>query len=159
MMMLALLTSVFKNDSAFAETIQDLIQRDAKEELNTIQDKKNRLDEYKDQLSNIDFHLKKAKEGQTIYLQFDRIAGSLIVVGIMIGSYQTKFPPGLRAMIAAYTTVTGLSRGFIKLTPIQLKFFMGHVTMLQKKIAEANTKLDQEAHYYCRINPDHDLCQ
>lgn len=142
-----------------SEQVEDLISRDAKETLDSIAEKKYEMSEYADRLDDLDLPLQKANKGQIVYLQFDRLAGSIIVVGIMVGSYKTNFPPGLRAMIAAYTTATGISRGMVKLNSTQLKLFLNHVVLLQGKINQAHQKLDKEAAYYCKIYSHHELCR
>ncbi|MBY0415298.1 MAG: hypothetical protein K2Q18_14095 [Bdellovibrionales bacterium] len=157
--MIILIFSMNLGSTFSSEKVSELIARDASEMLDTLTRKKGEINEYKKQLENIDIHLKKTNLGQVTYLQFDRIAGSLIIVGVMIGSYKTHFPPGLRAMIAGYTTVTGISRGMIKLSPDLFKLFVHHVSLLNSRIKIANEKLDQQVKYYCNIYPYHEQCR
>jgi predicted RNase H-like nuclease (RuvC/YqgF family) len=153
---------VFQFNCAFStfssERTDQLLLEDADNRLDALQADIKEIKDFKNDLKKMDTHLKESKKGQSIYVKFDTIAGSAVAVAIIIGSYKAHFPPGFRAMVSAYTTVTGASHGFIKLNEKHTKIFLGQVRLLNQKVIVAEGRLEKQINYYCKISSNHQLC-
>lgn len=155
---LIILQLLFAFSALSSERTDQLLMDDADSRLDALQADKKEMRVFKSELKKMDIHLKESKKGQSIYVKFDTVAGSAVAVAIIIGSYKAHFPPGFRAMVSAYTTVTGASHGLIKLNEKNTKIFLGQVSILNKKINIAEDKLDKQINYYCKISVNHQLC-
>ena len=141
-----------------SERTDFVIQEDAEVILYNLQIKKKNLKKFKADINSIETHIIESKIGQNAYLQFDKIAGSVVVVAVVIGSYKAHFPPGFRAMVSAYTSVTGLSKGMIKLSEKDMKIFLNQVKLLRKIIKTSEDNIEDQVKYYCRMVDDHYMC-
>ncbi|MBC7712407.1 MAG: hypothetical protein H7177_03660 [Rhizobacter sp.] len=110
------------------------------------------------ELESLEKHLKLTKTGQSIYLKFETIAGAIIVVGIVIGSYKARFPAGFRAMIGAYISVTGISRGFIKLSEKEVVVLLAKIIVLKKDITKVRGNLADQISAQCELVQMHPIC-
>ena len=113
-------------------------------------------------LGNIETNLRRTKKGQSIYLKFESIAGSLIVIGIIIGSYKAYFPPGFRAMAGAYVTVTGISHGLIKLSASDVQKLLLDIVKLNNVLDKSEESIEGQAEYHCALiegNYYHTFCR
>jgi hypothetical protein len=120
------------------------------------------LEELKDletEISGIEKHLKLTNKGKNIYLKFETIAGAVVAVVVMIGAYKAHFPPGFRAMIGAYITVTGVGRGLIKLSEKEVNFILLEILRLKKSISESELNLKYQIKFYCKENTDNPVCR
>jgi hypothetical protein len=141
-----------------SDRTEAIFNNDATLALDLLNEQKEKLEDFRSEVSQIDFHLQKSKKGQAIYLRFDKIAGSLVIVGAIIGSYKAHFPPGFRVMLSAYTTVTGVEQGMIKLNEKYVKIFIYQVQLLNKRLDIADKKIAVQAAFYCKNKQDHELC-
>jgi hypothetical protein len=141
-----------------SERTDQLLLEDANVRLDSLQSDKKVIRAFKNDLKVMDIHLKESKKGQSIYLKFDTIAGSAVAVAIIIGSYKAHFPPGFRAMVSAYTTVTGASHGLIKLSEKHTQIFLTQVRLLNQKAIAAELKNKQQIKFYCKSAANHELC-
>lgn len=143
----------------FASSRTDaLLSQDAINALDNYLDERNVLEKNKEALSTIDNRIKKSKKGQTVYLEFKKIAGSLLIVGIVIASYKAYFPPGFRAMLGSYVTVNGLSHGMIKLSNDDIVKLTNGINRVQFVIANYEKQLQLKKIYYCKQEPRHLAC-
>lgn len=141
-----------------SERTDSILQEDSEKILDNFQAKKHELKKFKSDLKKIENHIVESRMGQNAYVQFDKIAGSVVIVAIVIGSYKAHFPPGFRAMLSAYTSVTGLSKGMIKLSEKDMKIFLYQVKLLRSKIKTSEDNIELQSQYYCRMVDDHKMC-
>lgn len=147
------------NSAMASKRVDSVIDQDSETILDSIQQKKMEMSELQSDVDAIDNHLALTKKGQVAYLKFEIITGTLVAVGIVIGSYKTRFPPGLRAMLAAYTSVLGVSYGMIKLSKKDTRIFIKQVGLLNERLRIANDKLDAQSVFYCKkVTRYHPLC-
>lgn len=141
-----------------SERTDSVLQEESESILDTLQVKKNELKKFKSELKKIENHIIDSKLGQNAYVKFDKIAGSVVIVAVVIGSYKAHFPPGFRAMVSAYTSVTGLSKGMIKLSERDMKIFLYQVKLLRSKIKTSEDNIILQTNYHCRMVEDHKMC-
>lgn len=147
------ITESFASDRVRAALIQD--NYFALEEL---QDKKAELQDHKDTLNNIEKHLKTTEKGNAVYYNFQKIGGSLLLIGIVVGSYKASFPPGLRAMVAGYVTVNGASKGMVKLSSAEVIQLLEKVKTLRDSINKKEAGLKSQMAFYCAQENYHSAC-
>ncbi|MBC7428468.1 MAG: hypothetical protein H7336_07650 [Bacteriovorax sp.] len=153
-----LIQSILMGQAFTSSRIDALIESDRDQLISDIAYK---LDDFKNQrieLDNIEQHLKLTRKGQNIYLKFESIAGGLIMVGIVVGSYKAHFPPGFRAIVSAYLTVTGISHGLIKLNDRDVKKLLDESARLSKKISDSELRLAFQLHSQCKQVEYNPLC-
>lgn len=156
-LILFLLSSLLS--SAFASSRTDaLLSQDASVALDNYLDARNELDKSREELNVIDGRIKKSKKGQTVYLEFKKIAGSLLIVGIVIASYKAYFPPGFRVMLGSYVTLNGLSHGMIKLSNADINKLINGINRVQLAISNYEQQLIIKKNYYCKQEPRHLAC-
>lgn len=143
----------------FASSRTDaLLSHDAAVALDNYLEARKELDKSRDELNRIDSRIKKSKKGQTVYLEFKKIAGSLLIVGIVIASYKAYFPPGFRAMLGSYVTLNGLSHGMIKLSDEDINKLINAINRVQLAISNYEQQLILKKNYYCKQEPRHLAC-
>ena len=143
--LLVLVIHILFMNTLFAASRVDLaLEDDAHFMLDSIAQKKAEMTQLASDLKNVEMHLAKRK-GQSVYLKFENIAGTLVIVSVVVGSYVARFPPGWRAMLSAYTTVIGMNRGMIKLSEKDMHIFNRQVSLLKERLKIANEKLDKQA--------------
>lgn len=154
-----LIQSLLMGSISASERVESVVMEDDYAALEIINEKKNELRQNQNALYDIDKNLRITRKGQSIYLKFKTIAGSLLVVGIIIGSYKASFPPGFRAMLGAYVTVTGISHGFIKLSDEDVAIVIKKIGELNVIIQRHELNLNQQTMYHCkRIGTGHSFC-
>lgn len=116
------------------------------------------LDVQKEDLNRIDKRIKTTRKGQSIYVEFRQIAGSLALVGIVIASYKAKIPPGLRAMLSSYITLKGLSHGMIKLSEQDISHLVAGIEKARSAMNRYELQLRIKKNYYCNLEPRHLAC-
>lgn len=147
------------SSSLASERTDSIVREDSEIILDSLQARKNDMREFKADLKNMERHIINNRIGNTAYLKFDKIAGSVLIVAVVIGSYKAHFPPGFRAMLSAYTTVTGLSKGMIKLSERDMKIFLSQVKLLREKIKIAENNVALQVKHYCSLEDVHQLCR
>ncbi len=160
-MSLCLILSLWTNSACASDRVDELFVEDSYLALEKLDLKRDEVSSYKASLSAIETSLQKTSKGRSIYLKFETIAGSLVAIGIIIGSYKAYFPPGFRAMSGAYVTVTGISHGLIKLTAQDVQKLLADIAKLSKTIKESEKSLKMQINYHCKIISDlyvHNLC-
>ena len=140
------------------DRVSSLMQDDAFVMLDQLTDQREELKQSKEEIRQIENHIKTTSKGQNVYLQLKNVAGSIIIVGIIIGSYKAKFPPGLRAMMSAYVTMHGLNASFIKLNNKDLKKLSDEVKKFNTLIKQRESQLRTKFLYYCDQEPTHPIC-
>lgn len=138
--------------------VDDVLSFDREAQVRKIYREKDELKAHKNELENIEQHLKRTRKGQNIYLRFQTIAGSIIVIGIVIGSYKAYFPPGFRAMLGAYLTVNGISRGLVKLSDKEVILLLSEIVILSQQISLYQVNLDKQLEAACEQVDQHPLC-
>ena len=140
------------------DRVSSLMQDDAFVMLDQLTDQREELKQNKEEIRQIEAHIKTTSKGQNVYLQLKNVAGSIIIVGIIIGSYKAKFPPGLRAMMSAYVTMHGLNASFIKLNNKDLKKLSDEIQKFNTLIKQRESQLRTKFLYYCDQEPTHPIC-
>lgn len=156
----ALLSFILLMNTAYSEDRLDgIFFEDSITMLDSLSERLDEIKEQKAELSKIENSLRKTKKGQSIYLKFESIAGSLIAIGIIIGSYKAYFPPGFRAMAGAYVTVTGISHGLIKLTSADVQKLLFDIVKLNGVLNKNAIAVKKQVMFYCdQSNDYHPAC-
>ncbi|WP_133566699.1 hypothetical protein [Bacteriovorax stolpii] len=145
-----------------SERVENVLLEDSLLVLTKLETKYNTVKKQRSDLGNIETNLRRTKKGQSIYLKFESIAGSLIVIGIIIGSYKAYFPPGFRAMAGAYVTVTGISHGLIKLSANDVQKLLVDIVKLNNVLDKSEESIELQAEYHCALiegNYYHTFCR
>ena len=145
-------------DAYSSERVRAALRQDNYYKLESLSDQKIEIQDFRNSLSTIDSHFKITKKGQNIYYNFQKIGASVILVGLVFGSYKAYFPPGFRAMLSAYLTVTGISKGLVKLSNIEVKILMEKINILRISIEEKDQALEKQIKYYCSHENYHSIC-
>lgn len=158
LLVLILVPSLLANTLFASERTNTIISNDAMMVLDQVQEEASILKSNKADLLQIEKNLKKTRKGQNIYLQFKQIGGSILIVGLVIGSYKAYFPPGFRAMLGAYVTVEGLSHGLVRLNDKDVKKILDDITKLNIVIKSQEKQIAAKVNYYCKQEPRHMIC-
>ena len=154
-----MIQSLMTGTISASERVESVIMEDDYTALEIINQKKIELRENQSALNDIDSNLRMTRKGQSIYLKFKTVAGSILIVGVIIGSYKAYFPPGFRAMLGAYVTVTGISHGLIRLNDTDVSGIITKISELKAMLKRHELNLNQQAFYYCnRISTSPSLC-
>nr|BDT27216.1 hypothetical protein BHI3_06820 [Bacteriovorax sp. HI3] len=150
-------------ETAFSsERVENILLEDSALALSKLEERYLTVKKQRSDLGNIETNLRRTKKGQSIYLKFESIAGSLIVIGIIIGSYKAYFPPGFRAMAGAYVTVTGISHGLIKLSANDVQKLLVDIVKLNNVLDKSEESIELQAEYHCALiegNYYHTFCR
>lgn len=138
--------------------VEELYNQDIQSSLSELMIQVNEVKALRSELNKIDRSLRLTKKGQNIYLKFETIAGAVIMVGVVIGSYKAYFPPGLRAMLSAYLTVTGISHGFIKLNDNEVKRLLAQLALISNRLSVSEKNLKGQIQYYCQGDKSYMIC-
>lgn len=68
------------------DSLDTLLSFDAMAALDQLHHEKFELLDHKEELAKIENNIKRARKGQNVYLEFKKIGGSILVIGIIIGS-------------------------------------------------------------------------
>lgn len=145
-----------------SERVENVLLEDSLLALSKLENKYITIKKQRSDLGKIETNLRRTKKGQSIYLKFESIAGSLIVIGIIIGSYKAYFPPGFRAMAGAYVTVTGISHGLIKLSASDVQKILVDIVKLNNVLDKSEESIEGQAEYHCALiegNYYHTFCR
>lgn len=155
-----LLAMLLLSASAYSQDrVDGLMFEDSYIMLEALLNRKDEIKKQRSELNAIENSLRKTKKGQSIYLKFETITGSLIAVGIIIGSYKAYFPPGFRAMAGAYVTVTGISHGLIKLSSADVQKLLLDITKLSNVLSKSEMATRKEILFHCgQIEGNHQVC-
>lgn len=153
-MQVLLAGSVFSSDR-----VDYLLQEDSFHELDLIQEQLYQLDQLQFQLKKLEFHVAKKVNGENVYLKFERIAGAIVLSGVIAGSASIYFPPGVRAMMSAYIAVRGIKSGMLVLSEKDANQILSDLIVLRLKIASSKKTLNKTSQYYCKLVDTHDLCR
>ena len=156
--LMLVIQSMLMGQSFASARVDDVLSYDSEAQVRKIYQEKSDLKVHKEDLNNIEQHLKRTRKGQNIYLKFQTIAGSLIVIGIVIGSYKAYFPPGFRAMLGAYLTVNGISRGLVKLSDKEVIFLLSEIVILSQQISRYQVNLEKQLAAACEQVDQYPLC-
>ena len=138
--------------------VDALIEADRDQLISELANTLNNFKNQKTDLENLEQNLRQTSKGQSVYLKVESIASGVIIVGIVIGSYRLHFPPGFRAMVSAYVTVTGVSHGLIKLSAKDVKKILSESVKLHKKIGITETGLYEQLQKLCKQIDYNPLC-
>ncbi len=152
------LQGIFLGQAYSSERVRAALRQDNYYKLEALSDQKIELEDFRNSLKGIDTHLRTTRKGQNIYYNFQKIGGSILLVGIVIGSYKAYFPPGFRAMLGAYVTVNGISKGMVKLSTSEVNQFMEKIETLRTIIENKDAALDKQIAYYCSHENYHSIC-
>ena len=152
------LQGIFLGQAYSSERVRAALRQDNYYKLEALSDQKIELEDFRNSLKGIDTHLRTTRKGQNIYYNFQKIGGSILLVGIVIGSYKAYFPPGFRAMLGAYVTVNGISKGMVKLSTFEVNQFMEKIETLRTIIENKDAALDKQIAYYCSHENYHSIC-
>lgn len=158
LLFLTLFQGVFLGQAHSSERVRAALRQDNYYKLEALQDKKIELQGFRDSLKAIDTHVRTTTKGQNIYYNFQKIGGSILMVGIVIGSYKAYFPPGFRAMLGAYVTVNGISKGLVKLNNNEVNQLMEKMEVLSTNIDNKDEALDKQVAYFCAQENYHSIC-
>lgn len=154
--------TLFMSGVGASERVENILLEDSLLTLSKLENKYITIKKQRSDLGNIETNLRRTKKGQSIYLKFESIAGSLIVIGIIIGSYKAYFPPGFRAMAGAYVTVTGISHGLIKLSASDVQKLLVDIVKLNNVLDKSEESIGLQAEYHCALiegNYYHTFCR
>lgn len=159
-LLISFLTLVLMTGQAFSrENLENLIFESNMSALDEIVTRKENIEKQNASLEKIENNLRRTKKGQNIYLKFESMAGSLLLIGVIIGSYKAYFPPGMRAMAGAYVTVTGLSHGLVRLNQNEVQSLLLDIVRLRTVLEISRNNLQNETRFYCKQVLDyHSLC-
>ena len=152
------LQGIFLGQAYSSERVRAALRQDNYYKLEALSDQKIELEDFRNSLKGIDTQLRTTRKGQNIYYNFQKIGGSILLVGIVIGSYKAYFPPGFRAMLGAYVTVNGISKGMVKLSTSEVNQFMEKIETLRTIIENKDAALDKQIAYYCSQENYHSIC-
>lgn len=156
--LMLVIQSMLIGQSFASARVDEVLSLERESLVRKIYREKSELKVHKNELDNIEQHLKRTRKGQNIYLKFQTIAGSLIVIGIVIGSYKAYFPPGFRAMLGAYLTVNGISRGLVKLSDKEVSLLLSEIVILSKQISLYQVNLEKQLEVACEQVDQYPLC-
>ena len=150
---LSLISSAFSS-----EKIDLILTKSYEKKLDSLEGKKEELEEVINQFDSMEHHLQKTIRGQSVYLQYEIIAGSAIVIGIVIAGYKDYFPPGYRAMLSAYLSVKTMKRGMVRLNETEVIALAEKISFLKNQIKESQNSLSLQIKRYCTRATYHNLC-
>lgn len=140
------------------ERISELMRLDIYDTLEELVVEREELKQNKIELSKIDQRIKKTKKGQNVYIQFKNVAGTVLLIGVVIGSYKAYFPPGLRAMLSAYLTLHGYHAGMIKLSSGDIAALSKEMQKINSLINTRQSQIRQSFDFYCAQDASHPVC-
>lgn len=146
------------NAALASERTSAIFFADVTEQLDELVEEAQTLKDNAEKLHKIDKSIRTTKKGQTVYVQFKKVAGTVLLIGLVVGSYKAYFPPGFRAMVSAYVTVTGLSYGMVKLNEKDLKDLLDEIVKLNDRIKAHQKQLEKKRQYYCQQDGRHASC-
>ncbi|MEA9357045.1 hypothetical protein SHI21_12545 [Bacteriovorax sp. PP10] len=156
--LILVMQSLFMGIAFSSDRVDLLLEEDSANALDAIQVKLDQVEQLRLKLQIIDFHLAQKPTGESVYLKFERIAGAVVLSGIVAGSASIYFPPGMRAMIAANITVRGLKSGMVVLNELDANKIRTDLVLLRMKLQVSESSLKREANYYCKQVSSHSLC-
>lgn len=156
--LMIVIQALLSGQAMASSRVDELLIQDREYQVNKLTVGLHDLDLQKKDLANLEDNLKRTKKGQTIYLRIETIAGAVVAVGIVIGSYKAYFPPGFRAMLSAYVTTTAISRGLIKLSDKEVTNFLAKIMMVNKDIKVLEKSMRQQKIATCEKLQYYMLC-
>lgn len=141
-----------------SDRVDQLLEMDNISALDSIQSKLTILKQAQLSLQMAELHLAKKATGESVYLRFERIGGTMVIAGIIAGYNSLYFPPGLRAMISANISVRGIKSGLIALNEEDAAYVLQEIKSLEVKVKDAQKVLKKESQYYCKKVASHDIC-
>ncbi len=152
------LSFLLLNLAVASERTDNLLSHDSAAELDQLHRDRLELSNHKEELAKIRNKIKRTRKGQNVYLEFKKIGGSILIVGIIIGSYKVHFPQEFRVMLGAFVTVEGLSRGLIKLNDKDMNKIIVDIRRFNIIALTHEKQLKKKIRYYCNIEPGHYAC-
>ncbi len=152
------LQAVLAGEVLASSRLEELYVEDIQKSLVALQVQVNEVKALRSELNRVDRNLRLTKKGQNIYLKFENIAGTVIMVGIVIGSYKAYFPPGFRAMLSAYVTVTAISHGLIKLNDNEVKKLLSQLALISNRLSVSERNLKVQIQYFCQVDRSEPIC-
>lgn len=156
---LAIFLLMAVSETAMASPRTDaLLSSDVMNQLDLLKSESEELAQNKEALMKLDKNIRTTRKGQSVYLQFKKISGSVLLIGIVIGSYKAYFPPGLRAMLGAYVTIYGMSHGMVRLTEKDIKELLTEISKINLVIKRHESQISKRLKRYCQQDRRHELC-
>lgn len=141
-----------------SDRVDYLLEEDSIQELDSIQEQLYQLEQLQFQLQKLELHVAKKANGENVYLKFERIAGAMVLAGVIAGSSSVYFPPGMRAMISAKIAVRGINSGMLKLSEKDANKILNEMILLKAKLELSKKTLVKTSKYYCKFVTSHDIC-
>lgn len=157
-MLFLVIQSLLAGAAFSSDRVDYLLEEDSIHELDSIQEQLYQLDQLNFQLQKLELHVAKKANGENVYLKFERIAGAVVLAGIIAGSSSVYFPPGMRAMISANIAVRGINSGMLKLSEKDANKILNDMVHLKAKLASSKKTLLKTSRYYCKLVTSHDIC-
>lgn len=158
LILLMSIPALLVNSAVASDRVDNILEEDGVQTVRGLSKKVEAIKYQQRELRKIEKNLKETRKGQNVYLNFTTLAGSVLVIGIVIGSYKAYIPPGMRAMIGAYVTVTGIKRGVIKLGEDEVAGLLEQIEIMQVRLQQHKNTLNKQIEYYCETIVYHQVC-
>lgn len=159
MLKVVLLSFILVIQSAYSfDRLDEMLMDDAEIKLNILEQRENQNNTYLSDIHSIELRLRTLREGENVYIQVQSVAGSMLMLALVIGGAKLHIPPGTRAMVGAYITVKGLSRGVVRLNATEVKKLTEKLRELTYRLGVTKRDIRKQANYYCSIFPNHNMC-
>ncbi len=117
----------------------------ADKDLKTIHEMEKRLNEF--------------RKHKPVYLQAGKVAGAVVIIGMLVSSYQIYFPPTLRVLLTAFLTIKLENHGNFKLSAVELDQLMIGLGQFKINLNSVKSNLEIQRKFYCQTNVPHILCR
>lgn len=110
-------------------------------------------------LKLIEKKLDEKNSDKKISIKYEKVAGSVVIVGILFASYQIYCPPTLRILLSSFLTIKLKNYGVIKLSVKEVEQFKINLNKLKNALKTVETNLESQRVFHCQTNVPHILCR
>ncbi|NOT80899.1 MAG: hypothetical protein HOP07_18085 [Bacteriovoracaceae bacterium] len=149
-----LLNSVF----AF-EKVNLLLDDDNYMALEKIRESRIQINSSLSDLRRIEKKLEEKNADKKISIKYEKVAGAVVIVGILFASYQVYCPPTLRILLSSFLTLKLKNYGLIQLTSKEVEQFKLNLKKLKNALNSVEMNLEYQRVFHCQTNVPHVLCR
>lgn len=149
-----LLNSVF----AF-EKVNLLLDDDNYMALEKIRESRIQINSSLSDLRRIEKKLEEKNADKKISIKYEKIAGAVVIVGILFASYQVYCPPTLRILLSSFLTIKLKNYRVIKLTVKEVEQLKINLKRLKNTLSSVAMNLETQRVFHCQTNVPHILCR
>lgn len=151
--------SLFLNSVFAFEKVNLLLDDDNYMALEKIRESRIQINSSISDLRRIEKKLEEKNADKKMSIKYEKVAGAVVIVGILFASYQVYCPPTLRILLSSFLTIKLKNYGVIKLTAKEVEQFKLNLKKLKNALNSVEMNLEYQRVFHCQTNVPHVLCR